>query len=131
MAKYDYGGGCPCGLYRECEPNCEYKEIKMSWDNVGPNHCNMDGTPIVRETRVQKEMKMQEHDFGFSFADSTELTAEIDTATEKLEKLRAMILPFLKNLKQNPEKDIIKWNGKDRIKKIDEFIEKINVLVDS
>jgi hypothetical protein len=42
-----------------------------------------------------------------------------------------MILPFLKNLKQNPEKDIIKWNGKDRIKKIDEFIEKINVLVDS
>lgn len=131
MAKYDYGGGCPCGLYRECEPNCEYKEIKMSWDNVGPNHCNMDGTPIVRETRVQKEIKMQEHDFGFSFADSTELTAEIDTATEKLEKLRAMILPFLKNLKQNPEKDIIKWNGKDRIKKIDEFIEKINVLVDS
>lgn len=103
----------------------------MSWDNVGPNHCNMDGTPIVRETRVQKEIKMQEHDFGFSFADSTELTAEIDTATEKLEKLRAMILPFLKNLKQNPEKDIIKWNGKDRIKKIDEFIEKINVLVDS
>lgn len=102
MAKYDYGGGCPCGLYRECEPNCEYKEIKM-----------------------------QEHDFGFSFADSTELTVEIDTATEKLEKLRAMILPFLKNLKQNPEKDIIKWNGKDRIKKIDEFIEKINVLVDS
>jgi hypothetical protein len=74
---------------------------------------------------------MQEHDFGFSFADSTELTAEIDTATEKLEKLRAMILPFLKNLKQNPEKDIIKWNGKDRIKKIDEFIGKINVLVDS
>lgn len=131
MAKYDYGGGCPCGLYRECEPNCEYKEIKMSWDNVGPNHCNMDGTPIVRETRVQKEIKMQEHDFGFSFVDSTELTAEIDTATEKLEKLRAMILPFLKNLKQNPEKDIIKWNGKDRIKKIDEFIGKINVLVDS
>jgi hypothetical protein len=131
MAKYDYGAGCPCGLYRECEPHCEYKEIKMSWDNVGPNHCNMDGTPIVRETRVQKEIKMQEHDFGFSFADSTELTAEIDTATEKLEKLRAMILPFLKNLKQNPEKDIIKWNGKDRIKKIDEFIGKINVLVDS
>lgn len=22
MAKYDYGGGCPCGLYKECEPNC-------------------------------------------------------------------------------------------------------------
>jgi RecA/RadA recombinase len=24
MAKYDYGGGCPCGLYKECEPNCEH-----------------------------------------------------------------------------------------------------------
>lgn len=22
MAKYDYGGGCPCGLYRECVPQC-------------------------------------------------------------------------------------------------------------
>lgn len=88
------------------------------------------GTPIVREKYVQKETKMKEHDFGFSFADSTELSAEIDTATEKLEKLRAMILPFLNNLKMNPEKDIIKWDGKDRIKKIDAFIKKINDLVD-
>jgi len=23
MAKYDYGGGCPCGLYRECDPYCK------------------------------------------------------------------------------------------------------------
>ena len=22
MAKYDYGGGCPCGLFKECEPDC-------------------------------------------------------------------------------------------------------------
>lgn len=22
MAKFDQGGGCPCGLYRECEPGC-------------------------------------------------------------------------------------------------------------
>ena len=131
MAKYDYGGGCPCGLYKECEPNCEHKKIKMSWDNVGPNHCNMDGTPIVREKHVQKETKMkEEHDFGFSFADSTELSAEVDTANEKLEKLRAMILPFLNNLKKNPEKDMIKWNGKDRVQKIDDFIVKINKLVD-
>jgi len=26
MAKYDHGGGCPCGLYKECDPGCrEYK----------------------------------------------------------------------------------------------------------
>ena len=24
MAKYDQGAGCPCGLYRECEPGCEH-----------------------------------------------------------------------------------------------------------
>jgi len=31
MAKYDHGGGCPCGLYKECEPGCrEYKESLTS-----------------------------------------------------------------------------------------------------
>ena len=24
MAKYDYGGGCSCGLYRECYKGCEH-----------------------------------------------------------------------------------------------------------
>jgi hypothetical protein len=28
MAKYDQGGGCPCGLYRECELNCEHHPDK-------------------------------------------------------------------------------------------------------
>ncbi len=22
MAKYDFGGGCPCGLYKECPKDC-------------------------------------------------------------------------------------------------------------
>ena len=106
MAKYDQGGGCPCGLQKECEPGCEYYNRELN------------------------KMK-QEDDFGFTFADSTELSAEVDTATEKLEKLRAMILPLLNNLKKNPEKDMIKWNGSDRVKKVDEFIKKINDLVDN
>jgi len=118
MAKYDYGGGCPCGLQKECDPYCSnYRELDEKYK-----------IPVVKK----KVMKMKEEDdFGFSFADSAELSAEIDSATEKLEKLRAMILPFLNNLKMNPEKDIIKWDGKDRIKKIDEFIQKINDLVDN
>lgn len=30
MAKYDHGGGCPCGLYKECDEGCiEYKGNKM------------------------------------------------------------------------------------------------------
>lgn len=116
MAKYDYGGGCPCGLYRECEPHCQnYRALDLKYT-----------IPVVKREKKMKE----EHDFGFSFADSTELSAEVDTANEKLEKLRAMILPFLNNLKKNPEKDMIKWNGKDRVEKIDDFIVKINKLVD-
>ena len=31
MAKYDHGGGCSCGLYRECQLGCrEYKESLTS-----------------------------------------------------------------------------------------------------
>jgi mannose-6-phosphate isomerase-like protein (cupin superfamily) len=27
MAAYDHGSGCPCGLYKECDPGCrEYKD---------------------------------------------------------------------------------------------------------
>ena len=39
MAKYDHGGGCPCGLYKECDEGCiEYKGDKMgsAWDNYEP-----------------------------------------------------------------------------------------------
>jgi hypothetical protein len=118
MAKYDYGGGCPCGLFRECESGCSnYRVLDQKYS-----------IPTVKK----KEKKMKEdYDFGFSFGDSTEFSSEVDIATQKLEKLRAMILPFLNNLKQNPEKDIIKWEGKDRVKKIEDFIKKINDLVDS
>lgn len=40
MAQYDHGGGCPCGLYRECEPSCrEYKGDKMGnqWVDAHPS----------------------------------------------------------------------------------------------
>lgn len=103
MAKFDHGGGCPCGLHRECEPNCVllYKEEKMS-DN---------------------------HDFGFSFTTEEEMTV-VQENNEKAEKLRDMIMPLLMNLKKNPDKDIIKWEGAARIKSIDSFIKKMNKLVD-
>jgi len=146
LAKYDYGGGCPCGLYRECIPQCENhhpsildaakkeqekrKKAKMSWDDVGPNHCNMDGTPIIRDTRTRKETKMQEHDFGFTFANEDDFTkVERVVDQEKLKQLRDMIMPLLLNLKKNPEKDIIQWPGKDRIKSVDAFIKKMDKLL--
>jgi hypothetical protein len=32
MAKYDHGGGCPCGLYAQCDPDCKmYKAPEKIW----------------------------------------------------------------------------------------------------
>ena len=104
----------------------------MSWDNVGPNHCHMDGTPINRTvTREKTNMPEQEHDFGFTFADEQQFTkVERVVDEEKLKKLRAMFMPLLLNLKKNPDKDIIQWPGKERIKSVDAFIKKMDKLID-
>ena len=104
----------------------------MSWDNVGPNQCHMDGTPIRRTyTKPSKEQKMTEKiefdDFGFTLVGEDDIAGPADN---RAEKLRDMIMPLLKNLKKNPEKDYIQWPGKDRVKKIDEFITKMNSVVD-
>lgn len=108
----------------------------MSWDNVGPNQCHMDGTPIVRtiHTPIKKERKTmkEEHDFGFTFADEQQFTKiERVVDAEKLQQLRAMIMPLLLNLKKNPDKDIIQWPGKDRVRNIDAFIKKMDNLINS
>ena len=68
----------------------------------------------------------ENNDFGFSFGDDTSSVLAVD----KSKLLREMILPFLNNLKKNPDKDVIKWKGPDRVKMIDDFIEKMNNLVD-
>ena len=47
---------------------------------------------------------------------------------EKLEKLRAMILPFLNNLKKNPEKDYIYWPK--RTAKIDQFEDVLRKIIE-
>ena len=73
----------------------------------------------------------EDHDFGFTFADEEQFTkVEMVEDKAKLMKLRAMILPLLFNLKKNPEKDIIQWPGKERIKSVDAFIKKMDNLVD-
>lgn len=73
----------------------------------------------------------EEHDFGFTFADEEQFTkVERVVDDEKLKKLRALIMPLLLNLKKNPEKDIIQWPGKDRIRSVDAFIKKMDKLID-
>jgi hypothetical protein len=72
---------------------------------------------------------MTNNDFGFSMMNESELESTKDS--DKAEKLRTMIMPLLNNLKSNPDKDIIKWNGADRVKCIDDFITKMDQLLNS
>lgn len=52
MAKYDHGGGCPCGLYRECDPECSsYKpkdEVKKTMKSPGVSITEKHESPITR-----------------------------------------------------------------------------------
>lgn len=67
---------------------------------------------------------MADFDFGFSHIDEKEVTQTQDT---KLQQMYDAIMPLLKNLKANPEKDIIKWPN--RVAKIDEFIKKLDGIM--
>jgi hypothetical protein len=72
-------------------------------------------------------------DFDFGFTSEDELKAgelqQLGSTQEKLEGLRKMIIPLLNQLKKNPDKDIIKWPGADRIKQIDAFIKKMDAYI--
>ena len=71
-------------------------------------------------------------DFGFTLVDEDELDivqevkAEVEsvvsnkeTTTKRLDNLYNAIQPLLNNLKQNPEKEYIKWPN--RLEKIEQF----------
>lgn len=68
-------------------------------------------------------------DFGFTSEDElkTEVSSEVG---DKLVQMRNLIMPLLNNLKKNPDKDIIKWQGDQRVKQIDAFIKKLNAFVE-
>lgn len=66
-------------------------------------------------------------DFGFTIVDQTEFKAGEDGLTLQLQQLYNAILPLLKNLKANPDKDTIVWPN--RVAKIDEFKTKIDKIV--
>ena len=78
-------------------------------------------------------------DFGFTLVDEDELdtvqeieqkVSESSTTAEqtqdKLDKLFSAIQPLLKNLKANPEKELIKWpNRLEKIEAFEDHIQKI------
>lgn len=73
-------------------------------------------------------------DFGFSFTDNleTELYAAQEQSVkeqQKAEQMYKLIMPLLNNLKKNPDKPNIHWP--DRVKKIDDFIFKLNAILDN
>lgn len=88
---------------------------------------------------------LSDDDFGFSLVSEAELksyeeqlkqqveqqTQAINQTeqayTDKLEGLRAMIMPLLLNLTKDPDKEYILWP--DRANKMNAFIEKINKYV--
>ena len=84
-------------------------------------------------------MSELDFDFGFTAVIEDELdavieaketavmkTAGLDKTQEKCDTLYNMIKPLLNNLAKNPEKDYIYWEGKVRLKKIEEFSDKLD-----
>lgn len=65
------------------------------------------------------------NDFGFTAVSEDELEAiqnaesNATEVQERLDKLYNAVLPLLKNLKQNPDKDYIFWP--DRVAKVEAF----------
>jgi hypothetical protein len=77
-------------------------------------------------------------DFNFDMISSDELQAgemelqdQLGATQVKLQGLRKMIMPLLINLKKNPDKDIIKWSGTERVKQIDTFIKKMDAYINN
>jgi hypothetical protein len=84
----------------------------------------------------------EEFDFGFSAMSDEELKAtekhlesQLVTVSEraedtkkKLEGMRNMILPLLKNLQGNPDKEYIYWPN--RTEKINMFIKKLDAYIE-
>jgi hypothetical protein len=68
-------------------------------------------------------------DFGFCAVNEDELDAVQTAISEKnkCQQLLSAILPLLRRLKENPEKEFIRWPN--RVPKIEEFEEKLRKIV--
>lgn len=93
---------------------------------------------------MKDTIKLEEFDFGFTLMDENELDAvqevrqNLETTSSTVKELQEevnewktrtdtmyrMVLPLLKNLSANPEKDYIYWPS--RTDKIQGFIEQLN-----
>jgi hypothetical protein len=94
---------------------------------------------------MAKNIEIGDFDFGFSAVSETELkalerqleeqvaardsqlAATVDTYEEKLASLYKMVMPLLKNLAKDADKDYIFWP--DRQKKMNAFIDQVESIV--
>ena len=86
---------------------------------------------------MKKEQQIEDFDFGFSFSEfSTQdaeekITKEKETSEElnrRINLLYSTVDTFLINLSKNPEKTTINWPN--RAEKIEEFRQKLNLIVE-
>ena len=79
----------------------------------------------------------EDFDFGFTVCHEEDLEAvqaavvqseDLRSTQEKLDKMYRAILPLLKNLKENPEKDYIFWPN--RLEKVNAFEKMLKKLYD-
>lgn len=80
--------------------------------------------------RNRDEITDFDDDFGFTLVGEEEISNKdiSETYKQKLMQLHKMIMPLLKNLLKNPEKDYIHWPNRD--KKINDFIQKMNKVIE-
>ena len=67
-------------------------------------------------------------DFDFTFADEvevSEVSGVSDDVKSKMEKVEKLVLPILYNLKKNPERVYIVWDGAKRIAACEAQIQRI------
>lgn len=76
------------------------------------------------------------YDFGFSLMSEDEIKIEeeklkkvVENESYKLDKVREMIMPLLKNLMKEPQKEYIYWP--DRKERVELFIKELDKFIDS
>ena len=81
-------------------------------------------------------MSKNDHDFGFTFHDESEINDQIKkqvSATEqtyasKLSRVQAIIIPFMENMMQDPEKVMIRWPNRAEV--VEKQLKKILSIIE-
>ena len=101
MAKYDHGGGCACGLYKECVEDCEHNEYaKHKTENIDvslmiesrdfPNNT----CPASRHTQIIAEALAKAEKYNMLEEDPVHCASSIASVVSSLYQTRT----FLKSL---------------------------------